>query len=336
MDTFEVRLNQIVWDLESRINPDIEGLKKSILKIGLITPITVVGPDKNNMYYLIDGCRRHRALKELSISNRKYNKVQVTRITKKIETKLERETLRFHLNNTSKKIIGAEEQSAIEYIQSTGNYSDEELIKIAQPKPARVKRMKKSREISKDLRNEVAKKRASQHALEVIVNMSISKKQSSKLYKLLLDRKITGIDADALKKLDNDDFFDDLTDMQKSNAIKKVLAQSRFTDREARLIILSELMKYTPNDYNENSFEWINYLARTLKEIREMIHPDIQSDATDIQKEHLRSELSHLTKLLSWTWNQEYIENKSNQKSNRALDELISEETQKGYRFRLH
>ncbi len=199
-----------------------------------------------------------------------------------------------------------------------------------------MKRMKKSREIDKNLNNEVAKKRASQHALEVIVNMSISKKQFTSLYNLLLNRKITGIDADALKKLDKDALFDDLTNLQKSRAIKKVLDQSRFTDREARLIILAELMKEKPNYYSENSFEWINYLARTLTELTEIIHPDIQSNATEMQREHLRSSLSRLTNSLSWTWKQEYKADDSNQEVNRALDKLTSEETQKGYRFRLH
>ncbi|CQR46593.1 ParB-like nuclease domain protein [Paraliobacillus sp. PM-2] len=337
MGTIEVRLEQIVLDLESRINSDTEGLKKSIQKYGLITPLTVFGPDKNNNYYLIKGYRRYDVLKELSVSNHEYKEVPVNIISKKIDTKLERQTLRFHLNNTSKKTNGAEEQSAIDYIQNTGNYSDEELIEIAQPKPARVKRMKKSREIDKNLRHEIAKKRGSQHALEVIVNMPIPKKQFSRLYNLLLNRKITGIDADALKKLDKDELFDDLSDQQKSSAIKKVLAQSRFTDREARLIILAELMKDKSTDYSENSFELINYLARSLGDLTEMIHPDIRSDATDIQREQLRSGISGLTNSLSWTWKQEYKENDSNQQFYRTqIDELTSEETTKGYRFRLH
>ena len=56
-----------------------------------------------------------------------------------------------------------------------------------------------------------------------------------------------------------------------------------------------------------------------------------------MQREQLRSGISGLTNSLSWTWKQEYKENDSNQQFYRAqLDELTSEETKKGYRFRLH
>jgi hypothetical protein len=336
MDAFEVNLKQIVWDLESRVNPDTENIKKNIQYIGLTTPLLVVGPDKNDKYYLIDGSRRFNALKELSIYNQKYKKVPVTRIAKKVGKKIDREKIRFHLHNTPKTITGAEEQSAIEHIQEAGNYSDEEVIEIIQPKPARIKRMKKSREIDKHLRDEVSKKRASQHALEVIYNMALSKNQFGRLYNSLLNRKITGTDADALKKLDKDVLFDELSEQQKSKAIRKVLNQSRFTNKEARLIILSELMKENPNDYTSDSYEWINYLIRTMDKIEEMIHPDIQMQVTDLQKARFRSALTNLNNSLSWTWEKPYKNDQSRGNINETLDSLTSEETEKGYKFRMH
>ncbi|QQZ09424.1 ParB/RepB/Spo0J family partition protein [Heyndrickxia vini] len=336
MDILEVHLDQIVWDLESRVHLDITSMKENIQKVGLLTPLYVVGPDKHNKYFLIDGSRRYAALKALALYNQKFKNVKVIRYNENIGTKLEREILRFHLHNTSKKIIGAEVQTAIENIQETGQYSDEKVIEVVQPKPSHIKRMKRSQKIDKNLRDEVSENRASQHALEVIYNMAISTKQFSKLYHLLLNRKLTGTDADALKKLDSHPLFSDLTDEQKSNVINKTLEQARFTNKEAMLIILSEIMKDTPNDYSESALDWINYLARSLDEIASMIHSDIELLANNLQREQLRATLSKLNKLLSWTWNHESQKNKSSNELNKSYPNLISEETQTGYKFRLH
>lgn len=336
MDILEVRLDQIVWDLESRVHLDIKSMKKNIEQVGLLTPLYVVGPDKHNKYYLIDGSRRYAALKALALYNRKFKNVKVIRYKENIGTKLERETLRFHLHNNSKKIIGAEVQTAIENIQEAGQYSDEKVIEVVQPKPSHIKQMKKSRKIDKSLRDEVSEKRASQHALEVIYNMAITTKQFSKLYRILLNRKLTGTDADALKKLDSQPLFADLTDEQKSKVINKTLEQARFTNKEAKLIILSEIMKDAPNSYSDSIFDWINYLVRSLDEIASMMHSDIEHLANNLQREQFRATLSKLNKLLSWTWNQEYQENRSGNELIKSFPNLISEETQTGYKFRLH
>lgn len=336
MDILEVRLCQIVWDLESRNHLDIKSMKKSIQQVGLLNPLYVVGPDKQNKYYLIKGSRRYAALKALARYNPKFKIIKVLRFRDNIGTKLERKTLRFHLHNTSKKIIGPEAQTAIENIQEAGHYSDEEVIELIQPKPSHIRRMKISREIDKSLRDEVSKKRASQHALEVIYNMAIPTKHFSKLYHLLLDRKLTGTDADALKKLDNHHLFEELTDVQKSKAINKTLQQARFTKQEAELIILSEIMKDAPNDYTDNTLDWINYLARSLTEITSYIHPDIEHSANYLQKEQFRSTLSKLNNLLDWTWDHEYKDNRPDDKLKKSFIDLTSEETQTGYKFRLH
>ncbi len=42
MDILEVRLDWIVWDLESRVHLDIESMKKNIQLLGLLTPLYVV------------------------------------------------------------------------------------------------------------------------------------------------------------------------------------------------------------------------------------------------------------------------------------------------------
>ena len=336
MDILEIRLDQIVWDLESRVHLDIKGMKKNIQQVGLLTPLYVVGPDKQNKYYLIDGLRRYDALKELARDNRKFRKIKVLRYRENVGTKLDRDTLRFHLHNNSKKIIGAEVLKAIENIQEAGQYSDEEVIEVVQPKPSHIKRMKKSREIDKKLRDEVSKKRASQHALEVIYNMKIPTKQFLKLYHLLLGRKLIIADADALMKLDKQPLFEELTNEQKSNAINKTLEQARFTNKEAKLIILSEIMKDAPNDYTDNTVDWINYLARSLTEITSMIHPEIEHSANNLQREQLRAAQSKLNNLLSWTWNHEYKSNRSDNELNKSFMDLTSEETQTGYKFRLH
>ncbi|WP_042221755.1 ParB/RepB/Spo0J family partition protein [Oceanobacillus manasiensis] len=338
MDILEVSLDQIVWDLENRFHPDITSLKENIQQVGLLTPLYVVGPDKQGKYYLIDGFRRYTALKEITLYNQKSKIVKVLRLKEIVGTKLERETLRFHLHNTSKRIIGAEIQNAIETIQEAGHYSDEEVIEVVQPKPSQIKRMKKAREIDKSLRDEVAAKRASQHSLGVIYNMSIPAKQFSRLYDLLLDRKLTGTDGDALNKLDKHPLFQELTDVQKSRSINKTLQQARFTNKEAELIILSEIMKEAPNDYMDNSWHWINYLTSSLTEISSYIHPDIELSATNLQKQQFRTALLNLNNLLDWTWNHNYKENRSGDESNKSflnLD-LTSEETQTGYKFRFH
>ncbi|MFD2627573.1 hypothetical protein [Oceanobacillus kapialis] len=207
-----------------------------------------------------------------------------------------------------------------------------------QPKQSQINRMKKIREFDKSLRDEVSAKRASQHALEVIYNMSIPTKQFSRLYGLLVDRKLTGTDGDALKKLDKHPLFQELRYVQKSRAINKTLQQARFTNKEAELIILSEIMKEAPNDSIDNTWHWINYLARSLNEISSYIHPDIKLSANDRQIQQLRTALSNLNNLLDWTWSHNYKENRSDDELNKSFVDLdlTSEETQTGYKFRFH
>ncbi len=197
--------------------------------------------------------------------------------------------------------------------------------------------MKSSREIDKSLRDEVSKKRASQHALEVIHNMAIPAQQFSKLYQLLLDLKLKITDANALNKLNKHPLFEKLTDVQKSKAINKTLEQSRFMDKEAELIILSELMNGFPKDYRDNTLNWINYLVQSLIEITSYIHPNIEHSANNLQRKQFRATLSKLNNHLSWVWNHEYKENKSCNELNKSLIGLTtSEETQTGYKFRLY
>ncbi|MFD2627574.1 ParB N-terminal domain-containing protein [Oceanobacillus kapialis] len=120
MDILEVYLDQLVWDLENRFHPDIKILKENIQREGLLTPLYVVGPDKEEKYYLIDGFRRYSALKEVALYNGDFKIIKVLRLKETVGTKLERETLRFHLHNTSKRIIGAEVQNVIETIKKQG------------------------------------------------------------------------------------------------------------------------------------------------------------------------------------------------------------------------
>lgn len=57
---------------------NLEELKNSIISNGLITPISVIGPDENNEYVLIAGERRLNIFKELSKSGEeKYQKMPV-------------------------------------------------------------------------------------------------------------------------------------------------------------------------------------------------------------------------------------------------------------------
>lgn len=49
MEIFEIRLEQIVWDLESRVHLDIKSMKENIKQVGLLTPLYVVGPNKINI-----------------------------------------------------------------------------------------------------------------------------------------------------------------------------------------------------------------------------------------------------------------------------------------------
>jgi ParB-like chromosome segregation protein Spo0J len=326
-----IRLDQITWDLQERINPDLENLKKSIESFGLIDPLIVEGPNEEDKYYLIHGYRRYLVLKQL----KKKDSLISVRVIGKPTSKLERETKRFHIQNTSKKIIGAEEQFLIEQIQKEGNYTDEDIVQLLNPKKNRIKRMKKSRSIDEKLRKEVAKARGSQHALEVIYSLDISEKERNRLYRYLLNRTLTGDHADALWRVHNHELFSDLNDYQKSEVINRTLRQTKFTKREAELLIITELMKVNPNLYQEYAPSWINYVCHVLEEYTQFIHPDLKNYANEFQRKRLRSSLGKLNHLLSWTWKRGYGEEASDIRTdNRYAYE--TENTEKGYRFRRH
>ena len=328
----EIPLEKIKWDLRERVNTDkIKRLKHSLRKYGILSPILVEGPDKEGNYYLIDGYLRLEAWKGLTALPRKIP----CRIMGPPSNKLNRSKLRFHLHNTANKIIGHEEQRAIEDIQSEGGYTDEEIIEQLNPKKNRIKRMKISREIDENLREKVAKIRGSQHALETIMFMDVSEKIRKNLLDKLLKKEVTGEHADALLKVSKNDMFLDLNEEQKLHVIMNALNQSRFTKEEAQLLLLIEHMKSGNKEYNTYSSDWLKYLCSTFEELISYVHQDLQEMTSDKYRSRLRDVLGKLNSQFDWVWNAPYKEERK--KMQMIVNNTYkTENTQSGYRFRKH
>lgn len=332
MEPKSVHRDQLIWDLEGRVNPDIESLKKSIIDLGIISPLIVEGPNEDNKYFIIDGHRRYLVLKQL----RNESLLVPIRIIGCPSNKLERKKKRFQLQNTTKKIIGAEEEFLIEDIQNEGNYTDNEVIQVLNPKKNRIKRMEKRRSVDKKLRQEVAVARGSQHALEILYSLDISEIEREKLYQLLISRHLTGVHADALLKVHKQELFTNLDDKQKAVVMNRAFKHAKFDNEKANLIVLTELMKSNPTLYNTCVTDWINYVCETLEEYTEFIHPNFKNHSSEFQKKHLRSSLTKLNNLLDWTWDQRYKNEKQEKQSisHSSFGDIFN--TKKGYIFKKH
>jgi ParB-like chromosome segregation protein Spo0J len=331
MNICKVKLGQIIKDKNVRINIDTSSLRESIMQRGLLTPLLVEGPNEDDKYYLCDGYRRYEVLKELFGMQENVH----VYVIGPISSTHEREIERFHMHNTSKKMIGIEEQFMIESIQKRGQYSHDQVVKVLNPKKHRIKRMEKSSSIDEEYRKEIAKVRGSQHALEVIFDMEISDDEWRRLYNLLLTRKLTGEHADALKRLSKHRLFNSLDDEQKSFVIKQVIRQAKFTSAEAELIVLSELMRTRPKEHASLVIDWIDYLCQVFEETAYYLHDDIKEYANEFQRSRLRSAFTKLNRLLSWTWS-ERREKESNGNKCSNDKEYVKEQTKSGYKFRKH
>ncbi|PLT28196.1 ParB/Srx family N-terminal domain-containing protein [Peribacillus deserti] len=332
MTVREVYLENLIWDLNDRINPDLSSMEASMNQLGLLSPLTVEGPNDEGFYYLIDGYRRYLVLRKKGIPNQTIP-VNIVSIP---TSRLERQTKRFHMHNTAKKIIGAEEQFEIDDIQLKGLLTDQEMIDLLKPKKHRVKRMEKSLSIDPQKREEVAKVRGSQHALEVLYSLDITDTLRSELYRMILNRGMTGEHGDALKKIGRHQLFASLYEPQKNRAIDQTMNQARFTNKEAELILLSEIMKDNPGAEPLYINQWLTYLIRMMEELSNSIHDDVSMYVTEIQKKQLASLLGKIISQLNWVWERPYESDMEKAAPLDYVPSFYTETTETGFRIRKH
>lgn len=269
----KVALKEIKCDITTRTHPDDERLCNSIKIYGIKEPLRVEGPDREGRYYVVDGYRRWNALKKL-----KKGSFLVPVITSgECTTVQQRNIARYNLQNTSKRVTGMDNTFLVEEIIKQGDMEFEEIRIILNLTRAQMNKIKKSLAITEAKRQAVAQVRGSKEALEIIEFLPISAEIRSWLFDLLLERKLTGEGAKAIKKVARIDVFSWLSEEQKRKLIEDTLRSYKFDDDKAYYLVIEELMRENPRQHGEMIDEWINYICKEADRLNRLIDPDLKN-----------------------------------------------------------
>lgn len=320
-----VNVNRIVIDIRRRINLDTSDLEKDIRHHGLKKPIDVEGPDPNSLFYLINGDRRLEAWKNV----RGGEDIQVN-IVRGLTNRMERNKERLQLHLDIKPMPGVDLQLLIEDILREGNMSDTDLAINLKRDKRKIRKYKPGSKVPEDVREEVARVRGSQDMLEVIYSLDVDVDFKQKLYKSLLERKLTGEHAKVVKRLINNKTYNRLDEGQKKRSIEEALQLATFTKLEAEIVVLSELMRTAPIEHQDKVNDWVAYIFHSMGKIADYLHPDLELLVSPLQKKQLSKAVGEINKSLLWLW-------KDLKQKDTSIDneqEIFRESTDTGYRYK--
>ncbi|MGO4887284.1 ParB N-terminal domain-containing protein [Anaerobacillus sp. MEB173] len=245
---------------------NVGAMYNSLIAEGLISSIVVEGPNKQGEFYVIDGVRRVKAMKQAA---EKFPQVECN-VIREITSKEKRNETRLKMQTSEKRSTMLEKQKM---------YNDlDELGKDSLPRDVR-KRLEKGSNIPEYIRDETAKAGSSKEAMEVIYYLDINESFRNSLFKRLWNRDITGIHATALKRIIKHPLFPYLNDDIKHEVINKVIKEAEFTVQKGSLIIEKTIMKHNPE---MGKYEkWIIYICKDIQEQLNLIKDSTVELMTD-------------------------------------------------------
>ena len=253
-----IPIELIRCDIEARVNQDKGILWNQLSSFGQIDPIIVEGPSETGQYYIIDGERRYRMLKEL-----KAREILCT-VIRGITTTSQRNSTRLIMQSSHKRptrgdqiLLFKEAGQDPKILSSLPIYKQKSLLKAVK--------------VPSDIRRQVEQSRASQDALDVIwIDLDIQEEYRDGLIARLYKREIGEVHANGLRKLVRCPEYKELNEAQREYAIEVVLGQAKFTDHDADQIVIEAMMQYDPNQHYVGY--WVSYLSHQIDDIRKKLN----------------------------------------------------------------